>query len=138
MASRRGNLLRASRLSYCELRRTLECAVDELPEVFRTAFVLRDVEELSTAETADCLGIPEETVKTRLHRARAMLRRTLSARLGETAREAFPFGFAHCDQLVATVMQRIAHLDALRSRPDQRRHRNRCRRRNASFGAFAS
>jgi RNA polymerase sigma-70 factor (ECF subfamily) len=81
---------------------------------FRTAFVLRDVEELNTAETADCLGIPEETVKTRLHRARALLRRTLSAQLGETAREAFPFGFAQCDHVVATVMQRITHLDPQR------------------------
>lgn len=93
-----------------ELRRALESAVDELPEVFRTAFMLRDVEELSTAETAECLGIPEETVKTRLHRARALLRRTLSAKLGETAKEAFPFGSAQCDHVVATVMQRIAHL----------------------------
>lgn len=97
-----------------ELRRALERAVDELPEPFRTAFVLRDVEELNTAETADCLGIPAETVKTRLHRARALLRRTLSARLGETAREAFPFGFAQCDHVVATVMQRITHLDPQR------------------------
>ena len=94
-----------------ELRRALEHAVDELPEVFRTAFVLRDVEELSTAETAECLGVPEQTVKTRLHRARALLRRTLSARLGETAREAFPFGNAQCDHVVATVMQHIARLD---------------------------
>ena len=85
-----------------------------MPEPFRTAFVLRDVEELNTAETADCLGIPEETVKTRLHRARALLRRTLSAQLGETAREAFPFGFAQCDHVVATVMQRITHLDPQR------------------------
>lgn len=105
-----------------ELRRALESAVDELPQIFRTAFVLRDVEELSTAETADCLGIPEETVKTRLHRARALLRRTLSARLGETAHEAFQFGFAQCDHVVATVMQRIARLDPQRgSTPDPSR-----------------
>ena len=91
-----------------ELRGALESAVDELPEAFRTTFVLRDVEELSTAETADCLGIPEETVKTRLHRARALLRQSLRAWLGAAAKEAFPFGFARCDRVVANVMARLA------------------------------
>ena len=93
-----------------ELRRALESAVDELPEAFRTTFVLRDVEGLSTAEAADCLDIPEETVKTRLHRARSLLRQSLSARLGEAAKEAFPFGFAHCDRVVADVLARITTL----------------------------
>jgi RNA polymerase sigma-70 factor (ECF subfamily) len=93
-----------------ELRRALESAVDELPEAFRTTFVLRDIEELSTAETADSLGIPEQTVKTRLHRARALLRQSLRVRFGEAAKEAFPFGFAHCDRVVAGVMARIATL----------------------------
>jgi RNA polymerase sigma-70 factor, ECF subfamily len=93
-----------------ELRRALESAVDELPDVFRTTFVLRDVEELSTAETADCLDIPEETVKTRLHRARTLLRRSLRTRLGEAVKEAFPFGSAHCDRTVALVLARIARI----------------------------
>jgi RNA polymerase sigma-70 factor (ECF subfamily) len=65
---------------------------------------------LSTAEAADCLDIPEETVKTRLHRARSLLRQSLSPRLGEAAKEAFPFGFAHCDRVVADVLARITTL----------------------------
>ena len=91
-----------------ELRGALENAVDELPEVFRTAFVLRDVEGLSTAETADCLNVPEDTVKTRLHRARGLLRQALRARFGEAAKEAFQFGAARCDRVVSRVMARIS------------------------------
>ena len=64
-----------------ELRRLLEAAVDALPEEFRTVFVLREVEGLSTAETAASLAIRPETVKTRLHRARRLLQERLSERL---------------------------------------------------------
>ena len=91
-----------------ELRRVLERAVDALPEVLRTAFVLRDIENLTTAEAADCLGIPAETVKTRLHRARVFLRQSLRADFAEIAEEAFPFGFSRCDRVVTRVMTRIA------------------------------
>jgi RNA polymerase sigma-70 factor (ECF subfamily) len=65
-----------------ELKQAVECAVDRLPETYRSVFVLREVEELSTAETAECLSLSEEAVKTRLHRSRAMLRRDLTARMG--------------------------------------------------------
>lgn len=90
-----------------ELRRFIEAAVDRLPDDFRTVFMLREVEGLSTAETAESLDIPEETVKTRLHRARRQMQQYLDRRVGESVREVFAFGFARCDRVVGTVMQRI-------------------------------
>jgi RNA polymerase sigma-70 factor (ECF subfamily) len=98
-----------------ELRALLEKAISALPQPFRATFVLREVEELSTAETAACLDIPEETVKTRLHRARAALRQQLYARVDDARKAVFPFGYERCDRVVATVLARIRtarHLDA--------------------------
>src|SRR5437868_2838392 len=74
-----------------ELNGFLERAVDALPDIYRTVFVLREVEELSTAETADCLGISEELVKVRLHRARGELRRRLESRIGTAMRGVYGF-----------------------------------------------
>ena len=91
-----------------ELGRAIEAAVDALPEVYGSVFMLREVEGLSTAETAACLEINEETVKTRLHRARALLRNHITARIGATVRETFQFAGARCDRTVAAVMARIA------------------------------
>src|SRR5438309_11259904 len=91
-----------------ELRQAIEAAVDALPEVYGSVFMLRAVEGLSTAETAACLEVNEETVKTRLHRARALLRNHITARIGATARETFQFAGARCDRTVAAVMARIA------------------------------
>jgi RNA polymerase sigma-70 factor (ECF subfamily) len=91
-----------------ELADVLEAAVESLPPSFRAVFMLREVEGLSTAEAADCLDIPEETVKTRLHRARGLLRRSLYARLGDAAPATFQFGFARCDRIVARVLAKIA------------------------------
>lgn len=96
-----------------ELRRALERAVGELPEVYRTTFMLRAVEGLSTAETAECQDLPEETVRTRLHRARKLLRDDLEARFGEQLRDCFGFGDARCDRVVAAVLARAAVLAAL-------------------------
>lgn len=90
-----------------EIRAMLEAAVGSLPETYRTVFVLRDVEELSTAETAECLELSEEAVKTRLHRARASLRRELLALAGGQARAAFPFLGTRCDRMVERVLERI-------------------------------
>ena len=90
-----------------ELGRVIEAAVDALPEVYGSVFVLREVEGLSTAETAACLEINEETVKTRLHRARASLRNHITARIGTAARETFRFAGERCDRTVAAVMARI-------------------------------
>jgi RNA polymerase sigma-70 factor (ECF subfamily) len=85
----------------------LEAAVDDLPDSYRSVFVLREVERLNTAETAECLGLSEEAVKTRLHRSRALLRQDLEKRAGATISEMHPFLGARCDRTVARVMQRI-------------------------------
>jgi len=90
-----------------ELAQTIEAAVDALPEVYRSVFMLREVEGLTTAETAACLEINEETAKTRLHRARALLRNHINARVGAAVRETFEFAGARCDRMVAAVMARL-------------------------------
>jgi RNA polymerase sigma-70 factor, ECF subfamily len=90
-----------------ELRKLLEHAIDELPETYRTVFVLREVEGLSTATTAECLGVSEEVVKTRLSRARLKLRDGLYERAGVVTGAAFTFGAERCDRLVAAVLSRL-------------------------------
>jgi RNA polymerase sigma-70 factor, ECF subfamily len=90
-----------------ELHNVLEEAVDALPEAYRTVFMLRDIEGLSTSETGEGLGLGEEAVKTRLHRARAMIRRAVSARIGAAAPGAFQFEAPRCDRVVAAVFARI-------------------------------
>ncbi len=90
-----------------QARRMLESAIDELPADFRMVFIMRDVEECSIAETAFALGIREETVKTRLHRARRMLRGALSERLASTMTEAFMFMGARCARLSESVLARL-------------------------------
>jgi len=90
-----------------ELRRVLEHAVDELPDNYRAVFMLRDVEGLSTSETGAGLGLGEEAVKTRLHRARAMVRRSVTARIGALSAEAFQFQAPRCDRVVAAVLESI-------------------------------
>ena len=90
-----------------QLRRVLERAIDELPEAFRSVFVLRDVEEMSVEETATHLGIRPETVKTRLHRARRSLRGALDAQLGSVLKDTFPFAGARCARVAARVLQRL-------------------------------
>ncbi len=90
-----------------EVRQALEVSLDSLPAIYRSVFVLRDVEGLSTAESAECLAVTEEVVKTRLHRARAMLREELLERAGLAARDAFPFFAPRCDLLVAAVLERL-------------------------------
>jgi RNA polymerase sigma-70 factor (ECF subfamily) len=90
-----------------EMRAALDRAIGELPEEFRTVFVLRAVEEMSGAETAECLGIPEETVKTRLHRARGRLKETLLAAFETKLSLAYEFEKPRCDRVVAAVLRRI-------------------------------
>jgi RNA polymerase sigma-70 factor (ECF subfamily) len=91
-----------------ELNRVLEAAVDTLPETYRTVFMLRDIEGLSTSETGEGLGLREEAVKTRLHRARAMIRRAVTARIGAVAAGSFQFHAPRCDRVVAAVLARIS------------------------------
>jgi RNA polymerase sigma-70 factor (ECF subfamily) len=93
--------------SDIEMRRVLGTAIDVLPPEFRVVFVLRIVEGLSVAETAECLGIPEETVKTRLHRARARLQHTLITEVDPSFEQAYSFYLDRCDRVVFAVMRRI-------------------------------
>lgn len=88
-----------------EVRTLLESAIDALPTLLRAAFVLREVEGLSTAETAECLAVSAEVVKTRLHRARARLREEMFQRTG--AATAFPLHLSRCDRVVARVFERL-------------------------------
>ena len=94
-------------LGRTQMRELLERKVDELPENFRAVFVLRSVEELSVDETAGCLGIPEETVRSRHFRAKALLRDSLARELNLAERDLFEFGGPHCDQVVANVLARL-------------------------------
>jgi RNA polymerase sigma-70 factor (ECF subfamily) len=96
-------------LAYAgELQRVLEDAVDDLPDAYRAVFMLRDIEGLSTNETGDALDLGEEAVKTRLHRARAMVRRAVASRLGDAAPGAFQFQAPRCDRVVAFVFERLS------------------------------
>lgn len=88
----------------------VERAVDRLPLPYRVVFVLREVEQLSTAEAAAALGLGEEAVKVRLHRARAMLRRSLTAAVERAAPEAFPFLAPRCDRIARRVMAALGRL----------------------------
>jgi RNA polymerase sigma-70 factor (ECF subfamily) len=90
-----------------ELKMVLERAIDALPDTYRSVFVLRIVEGLHVEDTAEALGIGVETVKTRLHRARAMLRKELERRAGIIVPEIFPFHLSRCDRVVEGVLRRI-------------------------------
>lgn len=89
----------------------LEAAVERLPELYRLVFMLREVEELSTADCAECLGVSEVVVKVRLHRARHLLRDALGPQLdagrGHVG-ELFAFHAPRCDRVVAGVLAAIA------------------------------
>ncbi len=90
-----------------EMRGYLEAAMESLPEPYRIVLMLRDVEGMSTAETAEALALTGNAVKIRLHRARAMVRRDLTARVGAGIREAFSFLGARCDRMVESVLARL-------------------------------
>lgn len=90
-----------------EVRRLVERAIDTLPEPFRIIFVLRDVEGLSLEETSEEAGIPQATVKTRLHRARKMMREELDDTLSLALKDAFPFGGLRCARMKDRVLSII-------------------------------
>jgi len=96
------------RLHAQRTRQLLESAIDSLPRGYRTVFVLREVEGLNTAETAHCLGLRTDAVKTRLSRARALLREELLQRVGAASASAFAFHLTRCDHVVTQVLARIA------------------------------
>ena len=93
-----------------EARRLLEHAIEALPEMYRTVFVMREVEDMDTQNTALALDIAEDAVKTRLRRARVTLRKYLFARIGASSKEVFPFPAPRCDRVVKGVFQRLSKL----------------------------
>lgn len=95
------------RTQDAETHRLLAAAIDELPEHFRTVFVLRSVQGLSVEETAEVLDLNTETVKTRLHRARGLLQKAIIARTEPALARTLPFPATRCDRVVAAVMQRL-------------------------------
>jgi RNA polymerase sigma-70 factor (ECF subfamily) len=94
-------------MARAEVRRLLERKIDELPVAFRTVFVLREVDELSVAETAACLSIQEATVRSRLFRARGLLRESLASELDLATGDIFQFAGERCDRVVAGVLARL-------------------------------
>ena len=97
-----------SAMLRAEVRRILERRIDELPVAFRTVFVLRDVEDLSVQETAECLSIPAATVRTRLFRARTLLREALARDMDAATVDVFGFAGERCDRIVARTLARIS------------------------------
>ncbi|BCG89174.1 RNA polymerase sigma factor [Mesorhizobium sp. 113-3-9] len=85
----------------------VERATDSLPDIYRVVFVARVIEGLSMEETADLLGVRPETVKTRLHRARTLLRKALDDEIGPVLLDAFPFAGRRCERLTQSVMRRL-------------------------------
>jgi RNA polymerase sigma-70 factor (ECF subfamily) len=91
--------------AQAQIRQILENAIDDLPAGFRIVFIMRDVEEI--ADTANLLGIRQETVKTRLHRARGMLRESLGGDLAAARKGIFPFERPRCDALVRRLVNQL-------------------------------
>jgi RNA polymerase sigma-70 factor (ECF subfamily) len=90
-----------------EILQLVEQATDNLPEIFRIVFITRVIEGMSVEETADLLGLRPETVKTRLHRARRLVREQLDKKIGPVLMEAFPFAGRRCERMTNAVMQRL-------------------------------
>jgi RNA polymerase sigma-70 factor (ECF subfamily) len=92
-----------------EIQHVVEHAIDELPEPFRLVFITRVIEGMNVEETAEILGLKPETVKTRLHRARNLLRENVEKKIGPVVMEAFPFAGRRCERLTDTVLQRLGY-----------------------------
>jgi RNA polymerase sigma-70 factor, ECF subfamily len=92
-----------------EIRDVVEHAIDELPEPFRLVFITRVIEGMNVEETAEILGLKPETVKTRLHRARNLLRDNVERKIGPVVMETFPFAGRRCERLTEAVLQRLGY-----------------------------
>src|SRR3979409_548184 len=90
-----------------QIQHVVEHAIDELPEAFRIVFITRVIEGMNVEETAEILGLKPETVKTRLHRARTMLRDIVEKKSGPVVLEAFPFAGKRCERLTEAVLKRL-------------------------------
>lgn len=93
--------------AHSQMRDLLESAIESLPESYRMVVVLREVEEMGVAETAEALDVSEAVVKTRLHRAHAMLRRDLHSRARGRITDLYAFHAVRCDRVVKAVFERI-------------------------------
>ena len=91
-----------------EIQHVVERAIDELPEAFRLVFITRVIEGMNVEETAEILGLKPETVKTRLHRARTMLRNNVEKKIGPVVMDAFPFAGKRCERLTDAVLKRLS------------------------------
>jgi RNA polymerase sigma-70 factor (ECF subfamily) len=94
-----------------QLLQMVERASDNLPEVYRVVFIARIVEGLSVEETASVLDLRPATVKTRLHRARALVKQELEAQIGPVFLDAFPFAGKRCDRLTENVMTKLGFVE---------------------------
>lgn len=94
----------SSAILRAEIRNLLEQKIDELPVAFRTVFVMREVEDMTVQETAECLSIPEATVRTRFFRARALLRDAIARDMDLAVLDVFHFAGERCDRIVETVL----------------------------------
>jgi RNA polymerase sigma-70 factor (ECF subfamily) len=94
-----------------EIQRLVEQAIDDLPEAFRIVLVARIIEEMSIEETAELFGLRPETVKTRLHRARALLKDALKKHIDSALTDAFPFEGQRCERMTSAVLQRFSLSD---------------------------
>ena len=101
-----------SKTATAEMSRILEQTIQNLPEQYRLVVMMRDIEEMTTAETAECLSLTEDNVKIRLHRAHGMLRRDLYAKAKISTAETFPFHAPRCDRVVANVFAILAAMEA--------------------------
>jgi RNA polymerase sigma-70 factor (ECF subfamily) len=90
-----------------EILRLVERATDNLPEIFRIVFMTRVIEGMSTEDTANLLGLQPDTVKTRLHRARRLVRDELDKQIGPVLMDAFPFAGRRCERMTNAVLQRL-------------------------------
>ena len=92
-----------------EILQLAERATDNLPEIFRIVFMTRVIEGMSIEETAELLGLQPETVKTRLYRARRLVREELDKQIGPVLMDAFPFAGKRCERMTNAVLQRLIH-----------------------------
>ena len=90
-----------------EFSKMVEQAIDELPDIYRSVLILREVEGMTTEETASILDVQTDVIKTRLHRARASLRDAIEGRIGEQMQNSYTFGNERCDRVVAAVLARL-------------------------------
>jgi RNA polymerase sigma-70 factor (ECF subfamily) len=90
-----------------QIQHVVEHAIDELPDAFRIVFITRVIEGMNVEETAEILGLKPETVKTRLHRARTMLRDNVEKKIGPVVMEAFPFAGKRCERLTAAALKKL-------------------------------